>query len=275
MDGDWQVHLYGASTVRIGSAGNPWNHPDLRAPFWRLYCNDGDGPYLLLTPTGEGFPLCAGAVYLIPTGVAFGSRAPCEVGHFFVHFDVLGIPPVARQALFPRPLRVPDSPRLSDSVSALRGMHYGAQRDAASTVPLRLRLTALIYEALASVLAAIPDTDRARWLPVSAEAGAVRPALDFIAGHLAERLSVTQLAALCYLSEDYFIRRFRECMGQTPTQYIREQRVAEAARRLAFTDHSIDRIAEETGFGSRHYFTRVFQQHVGRTPAAYRNTPPV
>src|SRR3712207_7781146 len=29
-------------------------------------------------------------------------------------------------------------------------------------------------------------------------------------------LSNEELAGLCFLSEDYFIRRFRECTGQTP-----------------------------------------------------------
>jgi AraC-like DNA-binding protein len=274
MDDGWQVRLYGAHTARIGSPENPWNMQGLRAPFWRLYRNDGDGPHLLLLPRGEPYPLRAGGVYVIPAGVDFHSRAPREAGHFYVHFDVLGVPPGARRALFGRPLALPYSPLLTGMVDALWGVRWAAH---GADPSLRLRLTALLYEALAASVSCFTDAERARWLPASGgdAAAAVRPALEHVAAHLGERLSVPRLAALCCLSEDYFIRRFREGVGATPTQYVREQRVAEAARRLAFTDDSIERIAEETGFGSRHYFTRVFTRHMGRTPAAYRAAPRV
>jgi len=77
------------------------------------------------------------------------------------------------------------------------------------------------------------------------------------------------------MSEDHFIRRFRECVGQSPAQYIQEQRVARAAQRLVFTTESIDAIAAATGFANRFYFSRVFTRHMGTSPAAYRNAPRV
>jgi AraC-like DNA-binding protein len=59
-------------------------------------------------------------------------------------------------------------------------------------------------------------------------------------------------------------------VNQTPAQYIVERRVKTAAQHLLFSDNSIERIATESGFGNRFYFTRVFSRHVGTSPVAYR-----
>ncbi|MHB9132925.1 MAG: helix-turn-helix domain-containing protein [Armatimonadota bacterium] len=96
------------------------------------------------------------------------------------------------------------------------------------------------------------------------------PAIRFIEERLAERLSNHLLAEQCCINADYFIRRFRDCTGKTPVQYIQEHRVRIAAQRLVFTDHTIEQIAAETGFGNRAYFTRIFTRHTGISPAAYR-----
>jgi AraC-like DNA-binding protein len=61
----------------------------------------------------------------------------------------------------------------------------------------------------------------------------------------------SDLAQLCYLSEDYFTRRLRECVGQSPSHYIRERRVTIAAQQLLFSSASINHIAAATGFGNR------------------------
>jgi transcriptional regulator GlxA family with amidase domain len=90
--------------------------------------------------------------------------------------------------------------------------------------------------------------------------------------HLAEPLTHADLAGLCHLSGDHFVRRFRDAIGRTPARYVTERRIAAAAQRLVFTRDSIDQIAEATGFGNRFYFSRVFARHMGTPPAAYRKT---
>jgi transcriptional regulator GlxA family with amidase domain len=131
-------------------------------------------------------------------------------------------------------------------------------------------LQALLYEAFALALESVPPERMARSVSRTAALEPVLPAILWIEANLSQTLANGPLAALCCLSEDYFIRRFRECVGQSPAQYIQERRVTRAAQQLLFTAHSIERIAEETGFGSRCYFTRVFTRQTGVTPAAYR-----
>jgi transcriptional regulator GlxA family with amidase domain len=92
----------------------------------------------------------------------------------------------------------------------------------------------------------------------------VLPAMQHIENNLSQPISNAELAKLCYLSEDYFIRRFRECVGQSPSQYIRERRVTMAAQQLLFSGASIDDIATATGFGNRLLFFACLRAPDGR-----------
>ena len=75
-------------------------------------------------------------------------------------------------------------------------------------------------------------------------------------------------------SESRFIRCFRDATGQTPARYVQDRRLRRAAEALVATDRSIDEIAERCGFANRYYFTRVFSQRMGVSPARYRSNWP-
>jgi transcriptional regulator GlxA family with amidase domain len=90
--------------------------------------------------------------------------------------------------------------------------------------------------------------------------------------HLAEDLSVDQLAERAHLSPRTFARRFRAETGTTPHHWLTDQRILQAQRLLEESSVSVEVIADLVGFGSasvlRHHFTR----RVGTTPQAYRRT---
>ena len=274
LDSRWQIRLFGAETVQIGLPANLWNYEELRDPFWRLYYNDGDGAFLTL-PSGESVPLHAREFYVVPSGLSFRSRAAREVGHFYVHFDVLGVPRRVASELFGRPFHLPDADVMKLQVQKLWGLSDTTSDTPDALLVVELRVMSLLYEAMAQIINTISPEQVARSLHLSVQQETVRPALGFIDAHLAKPLTVAQLAQKCCLSEDYFIRRFRECLGVTPTLYIQEQRVNKAAQRLAFSDDTIERIIHETGFGSRYYFARIFKRFTGSSPAAYRKKPTV
>jgi AraC family transcriptional regulator of arabinose operon len=56
----------------------------------------------------------------------------------------------------------------------------------------------------------------------------------------------------------------------SPSRFLSQVRVREAARLLANTDYSLDEIAEQTGFPDRYYMSRVFKRILEDSPAHFR-----
>jgi transcriptional regulator GlxA family with amidase domain len=111
----------------------------------------------------------------------------------------------------------------------------------------------------------------ARQIP-DCEAETLGPLLAWIIENLAEDLSVDELARRSHMSPRTFARRFRAETGTTPHTWVTGQRVQAAEELLELTDHSVDWIADEVGFGNaatlRHHFTRAR----GVSPQQYRRT---
>ncbi|MFI5660735.1 GlxA family transcriptional regulator [Streptomyces sp. NPDC051684] len=89
---------------------------------------------------------------------------------------------------------------------------------------------------------------------------------------LAEPLTLAQLAARDAMSVRTYNRRFREETGLTPMTWLNRQRVDRARELLERTDHTVDRVAAETGFGSGTSLRQHFQAVLGVSPGAYRTT---
>ena len=94
--------------------------------------------------------------------------------------------------------------------------------------------------------------------------------LEFIEAHLADALSLDDLAGQACLSPFHFARLFREAMGVPPYRYVSERRVEAAKAMLAGDGSSLAQIALDTGFGSQASFTRVFGKATGMTPGQHR-----
>ncbi|NEB74364.1 helix-turn-helix domain-containing protein [Streptomyces sp. SID14478] len=89
---------------------------------------------------------------------------------------------------------------------------------------------------------------------------------------LAEPLTLADLAARDAMSIRTYNRRFREETGLTPMTWLARQRVDRARELLERTDHTVDRVAAETGLGTGTSLRQHFQAVLGVSPAAYRAT---
>ena len=96
---------------------------------------------------------------------------------------------------------------------------------------------------------------------------------DYIKAHLHEPMSAASLAAACSMSESAMKSLCREFCNCGPIDYLISVRIAAAKRLIRQSSMSFTEIAEVTGFGSLHYFSRVFKAHVGLTPTAYAKAP--
>lgn len=94
--------------------------------------------------------------------------------------------------------------------------------------------------------------------------------IEFIDAHLADPLSLGQLAGMCALSEYHFARMFRESFGVPPHQYLLARRLHRARELLRTTRLAFGAIALDCGFASASHFSNRFRQAVGATPGAYR-----
>jgi transcriptional regulator GlxA family with amidase domain len=94
--------------------------------------------------------------------------------------------------------------------------------------------------------------------------------LDHVRGHLAHDHRVEELAALACMSPRHFARCFRGETGTTPAHAVERLRVDAARTALEGGHPSVQRIAEDCGFGSTERMRRSFQRLLGRSPATFR-----
>ncbi len=78
------------------------------------------------------------------------------------------------------------------------------------------------------------------------------------------------LAASCGLSQNYFIRLFKEIIGMSPQQYRTQILINRACILLQDPSLSVKQIAFELGFDDPLYFSRVFRLEKGISPREYR-----
>ncbi|MGZ4715043.1 MAG: GlxA family transcriptional regulator [Acidimicrobiia bacterium] len=96
------------------------------------------------------------------------------------------------------------------------------------------------------------------------------PTLAWAAEHLAEPITVADLAARAGLSPRQLARRMQAELQAGPLEWLHRQRVLRAQEMLETTDAGIDRIAARCGLGSAATLRRHFVRALGVTPTAYR-----
>lgn len=107
-------------------------------------------------------------------------------------------------------------------------------------------------------------------VPVCPEDDPLGPVLTWMAAHLDQQVTVEDLARRAALSPRTFARRFVEVTGTTPLQWLLAQRVARARGLLESTDLSVERVAQECGFGTAAGLRTHFVRVVGTPPSTYR-----
>jgi AraC-like DNA-binding protein len=99
----------------------------------------------------------------------------------------------------------------------------------------------------------------------------LKPLFDRIQRQFADRLPVAEAARLVGMSSPQFTRTFKRVAGMSLVAYLNHVRLANAARLLRETDHSIADIASETGFADQSYFDRRFKESFGQSPREFRS----
>ena len=98
----------------------------------------------------------------------------------------------------------------------------------------------------------------------------IQQCIDYIEMHINDKIRAADLAHLVGYSEYYLTRKFREETHLSVTDYTKFAKIERAKVLLKSSDRPVQDIADELGFSTRNYFSRVFQDITGLTPMEYR-----
>ncbi|PBC71042.1 AraC family transcriptional regulator with amidase-like domain [Streptomyces sp. TLI_235] len=98
----------------------------------------------------------------------------------------------------------------------------------------------------------------------------VEPLLGWLEADLSRNLTLADMAAQAGMSTRTLIRRFHEHTGVTPLQWLHRARIRQAQYLLETTQHLVERIGAQVGFGSATAFRDRFKRTTGVSPHAYR-----
>ncbi|HBB33962.1 MAG TPA: AraC family transcriptional regulator [Cyanobacteria bacterium UBA8803] len=99
----------------------------------------------------------------------------------------------------------------------------------------------------------------------------LRQVIEYIQEHLAEEISLNELADYLGISRYYFCRLFKQSTGLSPYQYTIQQRVERAKQLLLQGTLSISDIAIACGFTHQSHLNRHFKRLTGVTPKTLLN----
>jgi AraC-like DNA-binding protein len=98
----------------------------------------------------------------------------------------------------------------------------------------------------------------------------VRRIRAYIDSHLSETIHVKDLSSVARRSTAHFCRAFKRTFGQTPHAYLTARRLSRAQALMLEGDEPLSIIALLCGFTDQAHLSKLFRQHTGETPAAWR-----
>ncbi len=94
--------------------------------------------------------------------------------------------------------------------------------------------------------------------------------LQYIQEHYSEEISLVKIAESAHICESECLRCFRNVIGYSPIQYVKQIRIQKAAEMLLCTNWKISDIGQKCGFQEMSYFAKTFRELKGCTPNVFR-----
>ncbi|GGN04699.1 transcriptional regulator [Dyadobacter beijingensis] len=88
--------------------------------------------------------------------------------------------------------------------------------------------------------------------------------------NLSNSLSLDNIARSVNLSVSFFSRRFKKDTGYAPIEYFNYLRIQKACQLLHFGTMRVNEVASAIGIDDPFYFSRLFKQQMGISPAHYK-----
>jgi transcriptional regulator GlxA family with amidase domain len=94
--------------------------------------------------------------------------------------------------------------------------------------------------------------------------------IDYIEMHLAEKITVMDLAGLINVSMGQLFRAFKISVGVTPCHYIATRRIELACTMMRTTEQALSLVAVACGLCDQPHLCKLFRRIVGMSPSAWR-----
>ena len=98
----------------------------------------------------------------------------------------------------------------------------------------------------------------------------IQRALSFMQYHLADRISIAEVADMLGLTPNYFSTIFRRIVGCTPQKHLVNLRLQYACTLLLTSTQPIKNIAQIVGYDHATSFSKAFAKQFGMSPNEYR-----
>ena len=105
-----------------------------------------------------------------------------------------------------------------------------------------------------------------------AEPYTVKKARNYIMGHLADPMTLEEVASHAGVSLCHFCKVFKKATGLTFTEFVTKARIEEAKRLLLRPQSRVTEVAYEVGFQSLSQFNRSFKKVTKISPTDYRSS---
>ena len=100
----------------------------------------------------------------------------------------------------------------------------------------------------------------------------IRSALEYIEAHVADDVSLADIARASGASVSSLTRGFRVALNVSPHQWVLSRRIALAQRLMSAGKTPLSEIAFLCGFADQSHLARVFLRHVGASPGLWRRS---
>ena len=94
--------------------------------------------------------------------------------------------------------------------------------------------------------------------------------ISFISDNALNKITIDEICEKTHISKYHLCRIFKENMGVTIGEFIKNRRLSVAKQLLRNSEYKISEISEKCGFSDSGFFAKVFLKEVGITPSAFR-----
>ena len=91
-------------------------------------------------------------------------------------------------------------------------------------------------------------------------------AFSYIDEHFCEKITLDEVAAVAYMSPNYFSSYFRKMMNVSFSDYVTRLRIMRVRELLKDENNSVTEVAMQCGFNNISNFYRLYKKHVGKPP---------